>query len=181
MDISREVESGQIRIRPIDPAELAPGEFVHSIRSAVADSDGEGRASLVVIDSLNGYLHAMPEERFLIAQLHELLTYLGHKAVVTFLIVAQHGLFGAMNSPIDTTYLADTVVLFRYFEAMGAVKQAISVVKKRSGKHERTIRELKVDHGGIFVGPPLRDFHGVLTGTPSYRMPPGPLEGPNDE
>ncbi len=179
MDISREVASGQIRIRPIDTAELTPGEFVHSIRSAVADSEGEGRTSLVVIDSLNGYLHAMPEERFLIAQLHELLTYLGHKAVVTFLIVAQHGLFGAMNSPIDTTYLADTVVLFRYFETMGAVRQAISVVKKRSGKHERTIRELRLDHGGISVGAPLRDFHGVLTGTPTYLRPPGPIEGPN--
>ena len=178
MDISKQVESGQISIRPIDTAELAPGEFVHSIRNAVADSEViTGQTSVVVIDSLNGYLHAMPEERFLIAQLHELLTYLGHKGVVTFLIVAQHGLFGTMSSPIDTTYLADTVVLFRYFEAMGQVKQAISVVKKRSGKHERTIRELTLDEGGISIGPPLRDFHGVLTGTPTYLGSTAPLKG----
>lgn len=126
-------------------------------------------ARVVVIDSLNGYLHAMPEERFLVAQLHELLTYLGHKGVVTFLVVAQHGLLGNMQAPIDTTYLADTVVLFRFFEAMGEVRQAISVVKKRSGKHERTIRELTLGSGGVTLGEPLADFQGVLSGTPSYR------------
>ena len=120
----------------------------------------------------------MPEERFLIAQLHELLTYLGHQGVVTFLVVAQHGLIGTMQSPVDTSYLADTVVLFRYFEAMGEVRQAISVVKKRSGRHERTIREMKLDAGGVTVGEPLRDFRGILTGTPSYHGPVGPLLDP---
>ncbi len=123
----------------------------------------------------------MPEERFLISQLHELLTYLGHKGVVTFLIVAQHGLLGAhMETPVDTTYLADTVVMFRYFEAMGEVRQALSVVKKRSGRHERTIRELRIDERGIHIGQPLREFHGVLAGTPTYRGKEERLMGPSD-
>ena len=121
-----------------------PGEFAHRVRRAAEGEGGKPGAKVVVIDSLNGYLNAMPEERFLTAQLHELLTYLGHKGVVTFLLVAQHGLVGQMETPVDTTYLADTVILFRYFEAMGEVRQAISVVKKRSGKHERTIRELSL-------------------------------------
>jgi circadian clock protein KaiC len=177
MDISEDVEAGRIRIHPIDTAELSPGEFAHQVRTAVGDADAAPSTRVVVIDSLNGYLNAMPEERFLIAQLHEMLTYLGHRGVVTFLIVAQHGLFGTMTSPIDTTYLADTVVLFRYFEAMGEVRQALSVVKKRSGKHERTIRELRLDSGGITVGQPLRDFQGVLTGTPTYHGPSEPPEG----
>jgi circadian clock protein KaiC len=171
MGIAGEVESGRIRIQPIDTVEMSPGEFAHLVRAAVEGADGVPGARIVVIDSLNGYLHAMPEERFLVAQLHELLTYLGHKGVVTFIVVAQHGLLGTMNSPIDTTYLADTVVLFRYFEARGEMKQAISVVKKRSGSHERTIRELRLDRGGISVGEPLKDFHGVLTGTPTYTGP----------
>jgi len=143
---------------------MSPGAFAHGVRRSVDDG-----ARIVIIDSLNGYLQAMPEEQFLIAQLHELLTYLGHQGVVTFLIVAQHGLLGTMKSPIDTTYLADTVVLFRYFEAMGQVRQAISVVKKRSGKHERTIREMRLGEGGLMLGEPLTNFHGVLTGTPTFR------------
>jgi circadian clock protein KaiC len=169
MDISEDVALGRISIQPIDPAELSPGEFAHRVRMAVHGTDAVPGAKVVVIDSLNGYLYAMPEERFLIAQLHELLTYLGHKGVVTFLLIAQHGLVGAMQSPIDTTYLADSVVLFRYFEAKGELRQAIAVVKKRSGKHERTIRELTLATGGIKLGEPLTDFHGVLTGTPSYQ------------
>lgn len=169
MDISKEIESGQIGIQTVDAAELSPGEFSHRVRAAVEGSGGTPPAKLIVIDSLNGYLQAMPEERFLIAQLHELLAYLGHKGVVTFLIVAQHGLLGQMVAPIDTTYLADTVVLFRYFEAMGEVRNAISVIKKRSGKHERTIRELRLASGGVSLGRPLVDFQGVLTGTPTYR------------
>jgi len=169
MDIAEDVEAGRIAVQTVDAAELSPGEFAHLVRAAVEGSDGTPGAKVIVIDTLNGYLHAMPEERFLIAQLHELLTYLGHKGVVTFLIVAQHGLLGSMQSPIDTTYLADTVLLFRYFEAMGHVRQAISVVKKRSGRHERTIRELRLDSGGVTLGEPLTDFHGVLTGTPSFR------------
>jgi circadian clock protein KaiC len=132
-----------------------------------------------VIDSLNGYLHAMPEERLLTVQMHELLTYLGHKGVATFLVLAQHGMIGQMQAPVDTTYLADTVILFRYFEARGAVRQAISVVKKRSGRHERTIRELRLD-GGIRVGEPLADFRGVLTGTPTYDGDAGSLLRPKD-
>jgi circadian clock protein KaiC len=119
----------------------------------------------------------MPEERFLISQLHELLTYLGHKGVVTFLVVAQHGLLGhAMQTPIDTSYLADAVVLFRYFEIEGEVRQAISVVKKRSGKHERTIREFTMDNKGIKVGEPLTQFHGILTGTPVVKAEHAMLE-----
>ncbi|AMV40787.1 ATPase domain-containing protein [Planctomyces sp. SH-PL62] len=168
MDVSEDVAAGRIRIQPVDTAELSPGEFAHLVRTSVGDVEGAPGARIVIIDSLNGYLSAMPEERFLIAQLHELLTYLGHRGVVTFLVVAQHGLFGSMNTPIDTTYLADTVVLFRYFEAAGEVRQAISVVKKRSGGHERTIRELRLrSGGGLVVGPPLREFQGVLTGTPA--------------
>lgn len=121
------------------------------------------------IDSLNGYLNAMPEERFLSIQLHELLTYLGSHGVVTFLVMAQHGMLGSsMISPVDASYLADAVILFRYFESQGEVRQAISVVKKRSGAHERSIREFHMNSAGIQVGQPLRDFHGVLSGTPTY-------------
>ena len=178
MDLASHYESGLVTILPVNTAELSPGEFAHHVRRACDGTDGSPAARIVVVDSLNGYLNAMPEERHLIAQLHELLTYLGHKGVVSFLVVAQHGLLGShMDSPIDTTYLADAVILFRYFEAMGEVRQALSVVKKRSGGHERTIRELRIDHGGIRVGEPLRDFHGVLAGTPVYRGPDGPLMG----
>jgi len=175
MDISKDVESGRILVQTVDAAELSPGEFSHCVRAAVEGSDGRPGAKVVVIDSLNGYLQAMPEERFLIAQMHELLAYLGHKGVVTFLVVAQHGLLGNMQAPIDTTYLADTVVLFRFFEAMGEVRNAISVVKKRSGRHERTIRELRLTSGGVSLGKPLADFQGVLTGTPSFRGSDGSL------
>ena len=181
MDISGFVESGHIVIKPVDTAELSPGEFAHLIRRAADGAGDVPGAKIVVIDSLNGYLNAMPEERFLTAQLHELLTYLGHKGVVTFLLVAQHGLVGQMETPVDTTYLADTVVLFRYFEVAGEVRQAISVVKKRSGKHERTIRELSLGGGGITVGKPLREFRGVLSGTPTYSGPDRALTGPKDE
>jgi circadian clock protein KaiC len=181
MSISKFLESGHIEIKPIDTAELSPGEFAHLVRRAAEGDGGQPGAKVVVIDSLNGYLNAMPEERFLTAQLHELLTYLGHKGVVTFLLVAQHGLIGHMETPIDTTYLADTVILFRYFEAMGEVRQALSVVKKRSGKHERTIRELSLSALGITVGKPLRDFHGVLGGTPTYRGSDAAISGSKDD
>lgn len=181
MDISKHLDSGHITIQPIDTAELSPGEFSHRVRRAVEGDDGKPGAKLVVIDSLNGYLNAMPAERFLTAQLHELLTYLGHKGVVTFVVVAQHGLVGPMESPVDTTYLADTVILFRYFESLGEVRQAVSVLKKRSGKHERTIRELSLGANGINIGGPLKDFHGVLSGTPTYRGPDQSLTRPKDE
>jgi circadian clock protein KaiC len=181
MPLAPFLRSGHIAIQPIDTAELSPGEFAHRVRRAAEGEDGAPGARVVVIDSLNGYLQAMPEERFLTAQLHELLTFLGHKGAVTFLIVAQHGMLGQMVTPIDTTYLADTVVLFRYFEAMGEVRQALSVVKKRSGKHERTIRQLSLDEKGIHVGKPLRDFHGVLSGTPTYQGPGQSLTRPKDD
>ncbi|MFO0910869.1 MAG: ATPase domain-containing protein [Isosphaeraceae bacterium] len=181
MSIAQDIDMGRIAVQTVDAAELSPGEFAHRVRAAVEGSNGRPGAKVVVIDSLNGYLHAMPEERFLIAQLHELLAYLGHKGVVTFLVVAQHGLLGNMQASIDTTYLADTVILFRYFEAMGEVRQALSVVKKRSGNHERTIRELKLDRDGLHLGEPLREFQGVLTGTPSFRGEDGALMGPTDE
>jgi circadian clock protein KaiC len=168
MDLAPHISAGTLTAKAVDPAELSPGEFAQVVRRAVDGSDGHPPAKVIVIDSLNGYLHAMPEERFVTAQLHELLTYLGHKGVVTFLILAQHGMLGPMETPVDTTYLADTVVLFRYFEAQGEVRQAISVVKKRTGKHERTIREVRLD-GGIRVGEPLTNFQGVLTGTPTFR------------
>lgn len=164
------LENGLLTLQSVDPSELSPGEFAHSIRMAAEGRDGHDKARVVVIDSLNGYLNAMPEEHFLIAQLHELLTYLGHLNIVTILIVAQHGLLGsAMQAPLDTSYLADTVILFRYFESMGEVRQTIAVVKKRSGGHERTIREFKIENEGLRVGNVLRQFHGILTGTPVYK------------
>lgn len=164
------IKSGLIDVRAIDPAEMAPGEFAHTVRKAVdSNDDDKPSVKIVVIDSLNGYLNAMPQERFLTAQLHELLTYLGHLGVVTFLVVAQHGLLGhAMKTSIDTSYLADTVILFRYFESRGKVRQLLSVLKKRNGQHERTIREFSVSNEGITIGAPLTDFQGVLTGTPIF-------------
>jgi circadian clock protein KaiC len=180
LDLTPHLASGMVTIQQVDPAELSPGEFTSVVRRAANGDDGRAPARIVVIDSLNGYLHAMPEERFLTAQLHELLTYLGHKGVVSFLVMAQHGMIGHMQSPVDTTYLADTVILFRYFEAAGEIRRAISVLKKRTGRHERTIREIHLD-GGIRIGEPLRDFEGVLTGTPTYRGDDGPLLGPEHE
>ena len=169
------VDQGLIEIRTVDPAELSPGEFAHVVREAV-ERDGGKKVRIVAIDSLNGYLNAMPEERFLTAQLHELLTYLGHMNVITFLVVAQHGLLAnAMKTTVDTSYLADTVILFRYFEAQGEVKQLISVLKKRNGQHERTIREFSLGSEGIRIGKPLTQFQGVLTGTPIYQGGAGEL------
>ncbi|KWT82748.1 Circadian clock protein kinase KaiC [Variovorax sp. WDL1] len=163
MDLGPFLESGHIRVRQVDPAELSPGEFVHEIRDAVE----QHKATVVVIDSLNGYLNAMPDERFLIVQLHELLTYLGQHGVATMLIGAQHGLIGMqMQTPVDASYLADSVVLLRYFEDEGEVRQAISVLKKRGGAHERSIRSFSLDAQGIHVGQPLRNFRGILTGIP---------------
>jgi len=164
--LRRHADAGLVSVQQIDPAELSPGEFVHAIRRAVR----EKRASIVVIDSLNGYLNAMPDEKFLIIQLHELLTYLGQHGVATVLVAAQHGLMGAsMTAPVDASYLADSVVLLRYFEAEGEVRQAISVVKMRGGEHERTIRELSMKGGRINLGEPLRDYRGVFTGVPEKR------------
>jgi circadian clock protein KaiC len=163
MQLQPHIDSGHISIRQVDPGELSPGELVNDIRVAVT----EKHASVVVIDSLNGYLNAMPNERFLIVQLHELLTYLGQAGVATLLIGAQHGLIGMqMQTPVDASYLADAVVLLRYFEANGEVRQAISVMKKRGGAHERAIRDFSMSSTGLNVGPPLRQFRGILTGVP---------------
>jgi circadian clock protein KaiC len=163
VDLAKHVDSGTVRLQQVDPAELSPGEFAHAIRRAVTDHG----AKVVVIDSLNGYLNAMPDEHFLIVQLHELLTFLGQAGVATILIGAHQGLIGgAMTSPVDASYLADAVILLRYFELRGEVRQAISVVKKRGGAHERTIREFHMGEGRITVGPALRGFRGVLTGVP---------------
>ena len=168
VDLSSHVRDGRIWLQQIDPAELTPGEFIHEIRSMVE----ERHAKVVVIDSLNGYLNAMPAERHLTIQLHELLMYLGQKGVATVLIGAHQGLIGSnMTTPVDASYLADAVVLLRYFEDRGEVRQAISVVKKRGGAHERTLREFRLDANGVSVGRPLREFRGVLTGVPVYEQP----------
>ena len=164
-DLLGHVRKGNVTIRQVDPAELTPGELAHDIRGMVEKAG----VQIVVIDSLNGYLNAMPGERFLTIHLHELLMYLGEKRVATLLIGAHQGLIGQqMHTPIDASYLADAVILLRYFEAGGAVRQAISVMKKRGGLHERTIREFRLEAGGIQVGRPLDRFRGVLTGVPEY-------------
>lgn len=165
LSIDEHLASGRIMVQQVDPAELPPGQFSNIVKESVVN-DG---ARMVLIDSLNGYLNAMPDERFLSLQLHELLTFLSQLGVVSILTVAQHGLVGTMHSPVDVTYLADTVVVLRYFESEGCVKKAIAVVKKRSGLHEDAIREFKIDHGGLRVGQPLTEFRGILTGTPSFR------------
>jgi circadian clock protein KaiC len=156
---------GLLHAQQVDPAEMSPGAFSHEVRRAV-----EAGAKVVVIDSLNGYLNAMPEERFLTTHLHELFAYLNQKGVVTLMVVAQHGMIvgGTSVGEVDVSYLADTVLLFRYFEARGEIRQAVSVFKKRTGEHERTLRELKISSKGVAVGAPLRDFHGIMTGVPRY-------------
>jgi circadian clock protein KaiC len=161
--LEEHVASGLIDLRHIDPAEISPGELADSIRARVLHHE----VRLVVIDSINGYLNAMPAERHLNLQLHELLAFLNHQSVITIMILAQQGVVGVMSSDVDLTYLADSVVLLRYYESRGAVRQAISVIKKRSGNHERTIREIAVDAQGIRLGPPLENLQGVLSGTPT--------------
>ena len=164
MDLRTPYRDGRVSVRQIDPAEMPPGEFVSLVRQSVEEQG----ARLVVIDSLNGYMNAMPEERFLTVHMHELLTYLAQQGVLTIVVMAQHGIMGRMESPADLSYLSDVVLLLRYFESQGAIHQAISVMKKRTGSHERTIREFRISREGIQVGDPLQDFHGVLTGTPTY-------------
>jgi circadian clock protein KaiC len=159
------VDEGRLHLQQVDPAELTPGAFAHEVRRAV-----EGGAKVVVIDSLNGYVNAMPEERFLTTHLHEMFAYLNQKGVLTIMVVAQHGMItsGTAAADVDISYLADTVLLFRYFETGGEVKQAISVFKKRTGPHERTIRQLTIDEKGFSIGDPLREFRGIMTGVPQY-------------
>jgi circadian clock protein KaiC len=168
IDLQKHVESGLITVQPIDPSELMAGEFVHLVREAVENTG----VQMVVIDSLTGYLNAMPEERSLMLVLHELLTYLGQKGVTSFLIMTQHGMVGTnMSTTVDISYLADTVLLFRFFEHAGEVRQALSVFKRRGGAHERSIREMSLGAPkGIILGQPLRQFRGVLTGVPLYDM-----------
>lgn len=167
LDLERHVESGLIRLQQVDPAELSPGELAQIVRRAV---DEEG-VSIVVIDSLNGYRQSMPEERYLTLHLHELLTYLNQQGVLTFLVLAQHGLVGTgVESPVELTYLSDSIILLRFFEAFGQIRQAISVVKKRLGDHERTVRELQLGPG-IRVGRQIRQFQGILSGQLVYQGP----------
>lgn len=168
LHLHRHVEAGRAHVQQVDPAELAPGEFTELVRSSVERDN----VRVVVIDSLNGYMQAMPDEQCLNVHLHELLSYLRQKGVLALLVVAQHGVLGAMSSPVDVSYLADTVILTRYFEALGRVRKAVSVVKKRSGGHEDAIREFSVDNDGVRVGPPLARFRGVLSGVPHFD--PGP-------
>ena len=171
LDIKKHVDSGKLFLRQVDAAELSPGQLVNEIRQLVEKQD----VKLLIIDSLNGFLNAMPGEKFLAMQLHELLAYLSQKGITTLMTVAQHGFVGTnIDTPVDVSYLADTVLLFRYFEAAGEVRQALSVIKKRSGEHERTIRELVMKNGTILVGNMLTDFDGVLTGAPNYR---GEMDG----
>jgi circadian clock protein KaiC len=168
IDLEKHVDNGRVFVQQIDPVEMSPGELSHAIRHQVEDRG----AQVIVIDSLNGYLNAMPEERFLVIQLHELLSYLGQAGVATLLIGAHNGLIGAqMVAPVEVSYLADAIILMRYFEAEGEVRQAISVLKKRGGAHERTIREFTLGSDGIHVGEPLRNFRGVLTGVPTVQGP----------
>jgi circadian clock protein KaiC len=176
LPLDEALETGLVRIQQIDPAELSPGEFASLVRRAV-ENDG---ARVVVIDSLNGYLSAMPDERFLILQMHELLSYLGQLGVLTILVLAQHGLVGPMQTPVDISYLSDAVLMLRYFEFEGTVRRALSVVKKRSGAHEQTIREFRLSPRGVTIGPPLKEFSGVFTGTPKYTGTGYPLLDDNE-
>ncbi len=164
IDLEAMRDSGKLHIAQMDAAEISPGEFAHNVRKAV-DRDN---IRTVVIDSLNGYQNAMPQEQHLVLHMHELLQYLNRVGAATFLTVAQHGLVGEMRAPVDVTYLADTVVLLRYFEAFGRVHRAISILKKRTGPHETSIREFKIGGAGISIGPVLEEFHGVLRGVPEY-------------
>ncbi|KAA9020672.1 ATPase domain-containing protein [Sphingobium limneticum] len=164
LDITRHVDQGCLTIQQIDPAEISPGEFAARVRHEVE----ERGVRMIVIDSLNGYMAAMPQEQQLLLQMHELLSYLSQRGVVTFLINPQHGLVGTMSTNLNISYVADTVVLLRFFEAEGRVRKAISVLKNRGGVHEDAIREFRIDKDGVRVGEPLRAFRGVLTGTPEY-------------
>jgi circadian clock protein KaiC len=159
------ITSGLLHAQQVDTAEMSPGAFAHEVRRAV-----DAGAKVILIDSLNGYLNAMPEERFLTTHLHEMFSYLNQKGVVTILVVAQHGMVvgGGGAGEVDVSYLADTVLLFRYFEARGEILQALGVFKKRTGAHERALRQLKISGQGVVVGEPLREFRGVMTGVPQY-------------
>jgi circadian clock protein KaiC len=164
IDLEAMLRAGSLFIEQVDAAELSPGEFAHRVCKRV----DEDHIKTVVIDSLNGYQAAMPEENSLILHIHELLQYLNRRGAATFMTVAQHGLVGDMKAPVDVTYLADTVILLRYFEALGVVRRAISIIKKRTSAHESTIREYRIDSRGLTIGDPLDGFQGILRGVPVY-------------
>ena len=171
IDLHALESTGNLVIEQVDAAELSPGEFAHRVRRCV----DELGIQTVVIDSLNGYRASMPEESALVLHIHELLLYLNRQGASTFLTVAQHGLVGDMETPVDITYLADSVILLRYFEAMGQVRRAISIIKKRTGTHESTIREYRISSSGMTIGEPLEAFQGVLRGIPQYHGEKNPL------
>jgi circadian clock protein KaiC len=163
IDLERYVKEGKFSFRQVDPAELSPGELTSILRGLV-----DSGVTMVVLDSLSGYQHAMPAEQYMLLQMHEIVTYLNQQGILTFLILTQAGMIGQMQSPVDLTYLADSVMLLRFFEAAGEMRRAISVLKKRTGAHESAIRELAIDHGGLRVGPKLDGFRGILTGIPTF-------------
>jgi circadian clock protein KaiC len=165
MDLRPHIDSGQLQVFQIDPAELSPGEFASWVRRAV-ERDG---VKFLVIDSLNAFLQAMPGEKYLLLQMHELLSYLNQQGVITMLILGQHGIIGDVRSDVDLSYLSDTILLFRYFEAQGSMLKAVSVAKSRTTPHEATIREFQLGRKGLVLGEPLKDFEGVLSGLPTYR------------
>ncbi len=164
MDLQPYIDNGQLQLRQIDPAELSPGEFAHHVQTAVEQDD----RGFVVIDSLNAYLHAMPSDNFLLLQMHELLSYLSQQGVVSLMVLGQHGVTGELRSDVDISYLADTVMLLRFFEAEGMVRKSVAVIKTRTTDHERSIREFTIDSSGINFGPPITSFSGILSGVPSY-------------
>lgn len=176
IDLQALQASGNLIIEQVDAAELSPGELSHRVRHCV----DKGQIKTVVIDSINGYQAAMPEENALVLHMHELLLYLNRQGAATFMTVAQHGLVGDMQAPVDITYLADTVILLRYFEALGKVRRAISIIKKRTGSHESTIREYRISGRGLTIGEPLEAFQGVLRGVPNYQGAGQPLLGDED-
>lgn len=175
MDLREYIASGRLTVEQVYAAELSPGEFAFRVRQRV----DRHHAGVVVIDSLNSYLNAMPAEQFLVMQMHELLAYLNQQGVLSLLVMAQHGLLGHMQTPVDLSYLTDSVILLRYFECTGRVLKAISVMKKRTGQHEHTIREIRLSSDGVHVGPPLEQFQGILTGVPTYVGKPAPLLDPH--
>jgi circadian clock protein KaiC len=177
LDLDTPLRDGRLTLSQVEPTQMSPGEFAHEVVRAVE----EDSASLVIIDSINGYMQAMPHERLLAVQVHELLSYLSRRGVSVIMTLVQRGIFGApVSEAAEVSYLADAVVLLRYFEHAGTVRRAISVVKKRSGVHEQTIREFRVELGGFRVGEPLTEFRGVLTGNPEYLGELAPLMGGDD-
>jgi circadian clock protein KaiC len=172
IDLRPFIRDGVLRAQQVDPAELSPGQFSQLVLNFVEQEN----ARMVIIDSLNGFSKAMQDSKMLDLQLHEILTYLGQLGIVTIMVLAQGGFLNELRSPVDLTYLADTVIILRHFETKGSIRQVISVAKKRSGGHERTIREFKVTEAGLWVGEPLLKFRGVLTGVPVLESGPGAMD-----